>query len=171
MNHLKGFNKLGRNSSHRKALYRNMCEALFRHERIKTTTPKAKEIRRIAEKMISRAKDNSLHNIRIVNKKIKNKEILMKLFNEIAPRYIDRNGGYTRITKLKRRKGDGAELAYIELIEEGVKPKKKKKKTFIDKIKKEDAKTEVVEVKEDTVKNKADEEGKEEKTDEKKESE
>jgi len=130
MKHLKSFSQLNRTHSHRKALYRNMVEALFSNERIKTTKIKAKEIRRIAEKLITKAKEKTLHNIRVVNKIIKDKKILNKLFEEIAPRYIERMGGYTRIIKLNSRKGDGADMAYLELIEEqsdsGIKKKKKK---------------------------------------------
>ena len=129
MKHISGFRTLNRRTAHRKALYRNMVEALYKNERIQTTTIKAKEIRRVAEKLITKAKEKSLHNIRIIAKFISDKAILMKLFDEIAPRYIERNGGYTRIIKLARRKGDGAEMAYLELIEEqGVSKKKKKKK-------------------------------------------
>ncbi len=132
MRHLKSFNKLSRTHSHRKALYKNMSIALFRHGRIKTTKTKAKEIRRIAEKLITRAKERSLHNIRIASRLIQDKEILMKLFDEIAPVYVDRNGGYTRIIKLGRRKGDGADMAYLELIQEQHVAKKKKKKKIIE---------------------------------------
>lgn len=128
MKHLKGFRTLNRTHSHRRALYRNMAEALFKNERIKTTVTKAKEIRRVAEKLITKAKNKTLHNIRIIEKLIKDKEILMKLFDDISPRYVNRNGGYTRIIKLARRKGDGAEMAYLELIEEQSDSKKKKKK-------------------------------------------
>jgi len=143
MNHLKGFRTLNKTHSHRKALYKNMLTALYKYERIKTTLIKAKEIRRIAEKFITKAKNNNLHNIRIINKLIKDKEILMKLFNEIAPRYIDKNGGYTRIIKLFKRMGDGADMAYLELIGEGtIIRKKKKKKIEETKDKKGDKKTE-----------------------------
>jgi large subunit ribosomal protein L17 len=128
MKHLKGFRKLNRNAAHRKALYRNMVEALFSNERICTTVQKAKEIRKVAEKLITKSKNKTLHNIRNVGKTIKNKEILMKLFDDIAPRYMDRPGGYTRIIKAGRRAGDGAYMAYLELIEEQVVSKKKKKK-------------------------------------------
>lgn len=128
MNHLKGFRKLNRTHSHRRALYKNMATALLKNEKIQTTLIKAKEIRRVVEKIITRAKVKNLHNIRIVNKLIKDKDVLMKLFNEIAPRYVNRNGGYTRIIKLpKMRAGDGSAMAYIELIEEVAATKKKKK--------------------------------------------
>jgi large subunit ribosomal protein L17 len=129
MKHLKGFKKLSRTHSHRRALYKNMVTALLKRERIKTTKIKAKEIRRVAEKIITKAKEKSLHNIRIIGKLITDKDVLMKLFNEIAPRYKERKGGYTRIIKLARRKGDGADTAYLELIEEGQAVAKKKKKS------------------------------------------
>lgn len=147
MKHISGFRTLNRRTAHRKALYRNMVEALYKNERIQTTTIKAKEIRRVAEKIITRAKNKTLHNIRIISKFISDKVILMKLFDEIAPRYIERNGGYTRIIKLARRKGDGAEMAYLGLIEEqGVSKKKKKKK----KSQKEEAKQQPAPKKEET---------------------
>jgi large subunit ribosomal protein L17 len=132
MRHLKSFNKLNRTHSHRKVLYKNMSISLFRHGRIKTTKAKAKEIRRISEKLITRAKVKTLHNIRIISKLIKDKAIIMKLFDEIAPVYVDRNGGYTRIVKLGRRKGDGADMAYLELIQENQVSRKKKKKKKIE---------------------------------------
>ncbi|MCG8568915.1 MAG: 50S ribosomal protein L17 [Spirochaetes bacterium] len=150
MRHLKSFNPLNRNKAHRRALYRNMAEALFTHERIRTTQAKAKEIRRIAEKLITKAKVRNLHNIRMVNRLIKDKKVLMKLFDEIAPRYTDRPGGYTRVIKLNRRKGDGAEMAYLELVEESVAPakgkkKKKKQKKAAEAPKAEAKKDEIVE--------------------------
>ncbi len=117
MRHLKKGRKLNRDREHRKALFSNLMTALFQHERIKTTVPKAKELRRYAEKMITRAKVNTLHNKRIVMKRIKDRDVVAKLFDEIAPRYKNVNGGYTRIIKLNRRLGDGAEMAYIELVE------------------------------------------------------
>lgn len=127
MRHLKSFKMLNRRHAHRRALYRNMVEALFKRERIKTTVIKAKEIRRVAEKIITKAKVKNLHNIRIVSRLLKDKKILSKLFNEIAPRYINRNGGYTRVIKLSRRLGDGAPMAYLELLGEQIAVKKKKK--------------------------------------------
>ena len=158
MRHLKSFNKLNRTHSHRKMLYKNMSISLFKHSRIKTTKIKAREIRRIVEKLITKAKTKTLHNIRVISRIIKDKAILMKLFDEIAPVYIDRNGGYTRIVKLGRRKGDGADLVYLELIQEHQVSSKKKKKKKIEteaiatkeakpEVKKEEIKKE--EVKED----------------------
>ncbi len=128
MNHLKKFRTLNRTTAHRNALYSNMCEALFKYGKIKTTVIKAKEIRRVAEKIITKAKVNTLHNIRVVGKDIQDKDILKKLFTEIGPSFADRNGGYTRIIKLNKRLGDGADMAYLELINEEFTPKKKAKK-------------------------------------------
>ncbi|OQY35182.1 MAG: 50S ribosomal protein L17 [Spirochaetaceae bacterium 4572_59] len=112
-----GFNRLGRKASHRKALHRNMVTSLFKHERIKTTKTKAMEIRKTAEKMITRAKVDSVHNRRIVAKAIWDKDILNKLFTEIAPRFTERPGGYTRVLKLGFRQGDAAEMVLLELVE------------------------------------------------------
>ncbi len=135
MNHRVGFNKLGLKSSHRKALHRNMATSLFRYERIKTTKAKALAVRRTVEKLITRAKVDSVHNRRIAAKKIGDKEILTKLFTDIAPRYSARPGGYTRVLKLGWRKGDAAETVILELVEEGnagvLKKKKKTKKKAV----------------------------------------
>lgn len=128
MKHKIGFNRLGRKASHRKSLHRNMTTSLFRYERIKTTKAKALAIRRTAEKMITRAKEDSVHNRRIVNKDIKDKEVLAKLFTDLGPRYKERPGGYTRILKLGYRQGDAAEMVLLELVEEEVAEQKKSKK-------------------------------------------
>lgn len=114
-----------------------MAVSLFKHERIITTLPKAKELRRKAERLITFAKRGNLSGIRLIEKSIKDKDILSKLVNAIAPRFKDRNGGYTRILKLKKRKGDNALTAIIELT---VREKKVKKE---DKNKKEDKKKEI----------------------------
>ena len=135
MKHKIGFNRLGRKSSHRKSLHRNMTTSLFRYERIKTTKAKALAIRRTAEKMITRAKMDSVHNRRIMNKDIKDKEILAKLFTEIGPRYKERPGGYTRILKLGYRQGDAAEMVLLELVEEEVAEQKQGKKKSTKKAK------------------------------------
>jgi large subunit ribosomal protein L17 len=137
MRHLKARRKLNRNASHRLALLRNLTLALFRHERIITTVAKAKETRRFAERLITLAKRNTLHARRLVlsrlgtpskaevkpdddPKKADTRTILNKLFGEIAPRYADRPGGYTRVIKRhKRRLGDAGETAYLELLKEG----------------------------------------------------
>ncbi len=135
MKHKIGFNRLGRKSSHRKSLHRNMTTSLFRYERIKTTKAKALAIRRTAEKMITRAKMDSVHNRRIMNKDIKDKEILAKLFTDIGPRYKERPGGYTRILKLGYRQGDAAEMVLLELVEEEVAEQKQGKKKATKKAK------------------------------------
>ena len=108
MKHRIGYNRLGRKSSQRKALIRNMVTQLYRHERIRTTKAKALEVRRRAEKLITRAKEDSVHNRRIVGKLIGDKAILAKLFTDIGPSYVGRPGGYTRILKIGYRKGDAA---------------------------------------------------------------
>ncbi len=135
MKHKIGFNRLGRKASHRKSLHRNMTTSLFRYERIKTTKAKALAIRRTAEKMITRAKEDSVHNRRIVNKDIKDKEVLAKLFTELGPRFKERPGGYTRILKLGYRQGDAAEMVLLELVEEEVAEQKKGKKKTVKKAK------------------------------------
>ena len=129
MKHRVDLKRLGRKSSHRKALHRNMVTSLFIFERIKTTKSKAKEIRRTAEKAITRARVDNVHNRRIIAKTISNKGILHKLFTDIAPRFVGRPGGYTRILKIGNRLGDSAEMVLLELVqkkEEKKKPKKKK---------------------------------------------
>ncbi|AFG36679.1 50S ribosomal protein L17 [Spirochaeta africana] len=128
MRHRVNYNPLSRTASHRKALHRSMVTSLFRHERIKTTKAKAKAIRRTAEKMITRAKVDSVHNRRMINRDIKDQEILNKLFTEIGPRFKQRPGGYTRILKLGPRPGDAAEMVLLELVQEELQEKPKKKK-------------------------------------------
>lgn len=123
-----GFNRLGRKASHRRALRRNMVTSLFKHERIQTTKAKALEIRKTAEKMITRAKEDSVHNRRIIAKDIQDKDILNKLFTEIAPRFTERPGGYTRILKMGFRQGDAAEMVLLELVEKADAPVEKKEK-------------------------------------------
>lgn len=117
MNHKKGFNKLNRNASHRKALLRNMATVLFKHERIVTTKAKAIEVRRVAEKMITRAKVDNVHNRRVVGERITDQAILAKLFTDIGPRFKDRNGGYTRILKIGFRDQDVASMVVLELVD------------------------------------------------------
>ena len=117
MRHMKRVKKFNRTQGHKKAMFSNMMISLFEYGRIKTTTTKAKELRRLSEKIITRAKENTLHNKRIVMSRINNRYIVAKLFDEIAPVYKDVNGGYTRMYKLRRRPGDGAELSLIELID------------------------------------------------------
>jgi large subunit ribosomal protein L17 len=117
MRHNKSGRKLNRNSSHRKAMFSNMTNSLFDHEIIKTTLPKAKELRRVAEPLITLAKSDSVSNRRSAFSKLRDKEMVGKLFNELAPRYKDRPGGYTRILKCGFRSGDAAPMAYIELVD------------------------------------------------------
>lgn len=117
MKHRIGYNRLSRKTSHRKAMLRNMVTSLFEHERITTTKSKAQELRRKAEKMITKAKVDSVHNRRNAAKVLYSKEILAKLFTDIAPRFIKRPGGYTRILKTGYRQGDAAEMVIIELVE------------------------------------------------------
>ncbi len=117
MKHRIGFNRLGRKASHRRGLHMNMVSSLFLHERITTTQAKAKDIRRTAEKMITRAKEDSVHNRRIVAKTLTDKSVMNKLFTEIGPMNKDRKGGYTRILKLGQRPGDATEMVILELVE------------------------------------------------------
>ncbi|VAW52045.1 LSU ribosomal protein L17p [hydrothermal vent metagenome] len=117
MRHSKSGRKLNRNSSHRKAMFSNMANSLFDHEIIKTTLPKAKELRRVAEPIITLAKTDSVANRRSAFSKLRDKEMVGKLFSELAPRYKDRPGGYTRILKCGFRSGDAAPMAYIELVD------------------------------------------------------
>ena len=117
MRHRKKGRQLSRTASHRKAVLRNMVTSLFRHERVETTTAKAKELRPYAERLITLAKRNDLHSRRLAGRKIADREILGKLFDDIAPRFQDRPGGYTRVLKTGSRKGDGAEMALIELVQ------------------------------------------------------
>ena len=117
MKHKIGFNKLNRTPAHRKALLRNMSTVLFKHERITTTRAKAVEVRRFAEKEITRAKEDWVHNRRMVARKIGDEAILAKLFTDIAPRFKERAGGYTRILRLGLRKHDAADMVVLELVE------------------------------------------------------
>jgi large subunit ribosomal protein L17 len=129
MKHKVGYNRLSRKAGHRKAMLRNMAISLFQFERIKTTKAKAKEVRRCAEKMITRAKTDSVHNRRIIARDIHDKAVLSKLFVEIAPRYTSRPGGYTRIVKLGSRQGDGAAMVLLELVDRVIKERKRREKT------------------------------------------
>ncbi len=131
MNHRNGFNPLSRTTAHRRAMSRNMVTSLFRYERITTTKAKALEVRKSAEKLITRAKVDSVHNRREVAKFIQDEKILTKLFTEISPRMKERNGGYTRVLKLGYRQGDAADVVILELVDykldaEGEKKEEKK---------------------------------------------
>ncbi len=118
MRHRLGYRKLNRPSGHRKALLRNLVKDLLRYESIRTTEPKAKEMRRSAEKMITLGKDGTLHARRQALKYLNDKKLVAEIFKELAPRFADRKGGYTRILKLGPRGGDGAPMARIELLSE-----------------------------------------------------
>ncbi len=117
MKHRNGFNPLSRTTSHRRALHRNMVTSLFRYERITTTKQKAMEVRRTAEKLITSAKVDNVHNRRKVARYVYDEVVLARLFTEIGPRMKDRNGGYTRVLKLGTREGDTAEVAILELVD------------------------------------------------------
>ncbi len=117
MRHRNGLRKLNRTSSHRQAMFRNMANALLRHEVIKTTLPKAKELRRVVEPMITLGKKPNLSNRRLAFNRLRDREIVVKLFDELGPRYANRNGGYLRILKFGFRDGDNAPMALIELLD------------------------------------------------------
>ena len=120
MRHRKSGRQLNRNSSHRKAMFSNMAGSLVKHEIIKTTLPKAKELRRVIEPLITLAKTDSVANRRLAFARTRDKEVVGKLFTEIGPRFADRPGGYTRILKCGFRAGDNAPMAYIELLDRPV---------------------------------------------------
>ncbi|NVJ62129.1 MAG: 50S ribosomal protein L17 [Gammaproteobacteria bacterium] len=117
MRHRKSGRQLNRNSSHRQAMFKNMSVSLFKHEVIKTTLPKAKELRRIAEPLITLAKTDSVANRRLAFSRTRSKEAVGILFNELGPRYQDRPGGYLRIIKAGFRAGDNAPMAIVELVD------------------------------------------------------
>jgi large subunit ribosomal protein L17 len=117
MRHRKSGRHLNRTSSHRQAMFKNMSCSLFEHELIKTTLPKAKELRRVAEPLITLAKEDSVANRRLAFARTRSKEAVGKLFNELGPRYANRPGGYIRIMKCGFRPGDNAPMAYVELVD------------------------------------------------------
>jgi large subunit ribosomal protein L17 len=117
MRHRNAGVKLGRTSSHRKAMFQNMTNSLFEHELIKTTLPKAKELRRVAEPLITLAKEDSVANRRLAFSRLRNKATVGKLFTTLGPRYKARPGGYLRIIKAGYRDGDAAPMAYVELVD------------------------------------------------------
>ncbi|KZX73591.1 50S ribosomal protein L17 [Oleiphilus sp. HI0009] len=117
MRHRKSGRKFNRNSSHRKAMFKNMAASLVEHELIKTTLPKAKELRRVAEPLITLAKNDSVANRRLAFARVRNDEVVAKLFDELGPRYKERPGGYIRILKCGFRTGDAAPMAYVELVD------------------------------------------------------
>ena len=117
MRHGHGLRKLNRTSEHRLAMLRNMCVSLLRHEAIKTTLPKAKELRRVVEPLITLAKEPTLAHRRLAFDRTRDREIVAKLFNELGPRYKARPGGYARILKMGFRVGDNAPMAFVELVD------------------------------------------------------
>ncbi len=117
MRHGNGLRKLNRTSAHRKALLQNLSNALLRHEVIKTTLPKAKELRRVVEPLITLGKTPSLANHRLAFARLRDREMVLKVFNELGPRFASRNGGYLRILKCGFRVGDNAPMAYVELLD------------------------------------------------------
>ncbi|MEW6703432.1 MAG: 50S ribosomal protein L17 [Pseudomonadota bacterium] len=117
MRHRQGLRKLNRTSSHRLAMLRNMCVSLLQHEAIKTTVPKAKELRRAVEPLITLAKEPTVANRRLAFDRLRDRDVVTKLFNELGPRYKARPGGYTRILKMGFRVGDNAPLAFVELVD------------------------------------------------------
>ncbi|MDY4162078.1 MAG: 50S ribosomal protein L17 [Sutterella sp.] len=133
MRHRLGLRKLNRTSAHRLAMLRNMMCSLIKHEAIKTTLPKAKELRRVVEPMITLAKEPTVANKRLAFNRLRDREVVVKLFNEIGPRFANRNGGYTRILKMGFRVGDNAPMAYMELTEKAV---------AVEEVKAEEAKAE-----------------------------
>ena len=147
MQHNRAGRKLGRTTSHRRALFRNQLASLFTHERITTTLPKAKDLRPLAEKMVTLGKRGGLHARRLALKNLPDPGVVKRLFDEVAPRFASRNGGYTRILKLGRRPGDGAEMAILGFIDfdfaqrqaekkVAAKAAAEKKETLLDKAKK-----------------------------------
>jgi large subunit ribosomal protein L17 len=117
MRHRNGPRKLNRTSEHRAAMLRNMCVSLLQHEAIKTTLPKAKELRRVVEPLITLAKEPTLANRRLAFDRLRDRDIVVKLFNDLGPRFKARPGGYTRILKMGFRVGDNAPMAYVELVD------------------------------------------------------
>ncbi|NVJ67335.1 MAG: 50S ribosomal protein L17 [Gammaproteobacteria bacterium] len=120
MRHRKSGRQLNRNSSHRKAMFKNMTASLIEHELIRTTLPKAKELRRVAEPLITLAKNDTVANRRLAFARIRNNAAVAKLFAELGPRYQERPGGYLRILKCGNRPGDNAPMAYVELVDRPV---------------------------------------------------
>ena len=117
MRHRSGYKKLGRTSSHRRAMIRNQLASLIEHERIETTLAKAKAVRPVAEKLITQGRKEGVHPRRLVRRWISERRLVKRLFDEVAPRFVDRPGGYLRIVKLGPRRGDGAERAILEFVD------------------------------------------------------
>ena len=123
MRHRQSGRKLNRTSSHRKSLFKNMAQALLKHEQIVTTLPKAKELKRVVEKLITLGKKGNLHSRRLAYNQIRDKDMVSKLFDNLAKRYSDRKGGYSRVLKAGFRYGDSAPMAVIELVDRDVNAK------------------------------------------------
>ena len=123
MRHRQSGRKLNRTSSHRKSLFKNMAQALLKHEQIVTTLPKAKELKRVVEKLITLGKKGNLHSRRLAFNQIRDKDMVSKLFDNLSKRYLDRKGGYTRVLKAGFRYGDSAPMAVIELVDRDEKAK------------------------------------------------
>jgi len=117
MRHRQGLRKLNRTSSHRQAMFRNMTNSLLQHEVIKTTLPKAKELRRVIEPILTLGKEDTVANKRLAFNRLRDRDMVVKLFNELGPRYKNRNGGYLRILKFGFRVGDNAPMAIVELLD------------------------------------------------------
>mgnify|MGYP006262785123 CR=1 FL=1 len=128
MRHAKAGKKLGRDAAHRKALYSNLAGALITHGRIETTEAKAKAVKPFAEKMITLGKRGDLHARRLAMAELRSNDVVHKLFSDVAPRFADRNGGYTRVIKLGPRQGDAASMALLELVHEGTPPQRRQTK-------------------------------------------
>jgi large subunit ribosomal protein L17 len=128
MNHRSGINRLGRNASHRRATLHAITLSLLKYERVRTTLAKAREARRVTERLITRARTDTVHNRRIAGRTIRDERVLAKLFKDIAPRYARRPGGYTRILKLGKRFGDASEMAILELVDRKERERLRKKK-------------------------------------------
>lgn len=122
MRHRNGLRKLNRTSEHRAAMLRNMCVSLLQHEAIKTTVPKAKELRRVVEPLITLAKEATVANRRLAFARLRDRDVVTKLFNELGPRFATRPGGYTRILKMGYRVGDNAPMAFVELVDRAEAP-------------------------------------------------
>lgn len=134
MRHQKSGRKLGRNSAHRKAMFRNMVTSLFEHGSIRTTDAKAKELRKLADRMVTLGKRNTVHARRHAAKTVQDKFILSKLFGEIAEGFAERHGGYTRIVKIGNRRGDNAAMSIIELMPYGAPEQKQRKRPVAPKV-------------------------------------
>ena len=129
MRHNKSGRRLGRKPDHRQHMMKNMVTSFFEHEKITTTVTRAKELRKLVDKMITLGKRGDLHARRLALRVINDQKVVAKLFEMIAPRYTDRPGGYTRIIRLENRQGDNAPMVIIELVEEGFEPKQQTEKT------------------------------------------